>query len=458
MKPAFQFASLCSIAVLLAACGGSNSDSPSPKATVLGSRIAQGAQHAPAEYTQAVQSIYIGFFGRPADAKGLEFWNRIFSDRNLPTTLPELITAYAADGQASSALDGFAASQEFGDLYVRNNSSLVNAIYLNGFNRNAELSGIQYWAGFLDRKEIAPAQAVLRILSGAQNEDALVVSKKIQAATIFTSLLDTPDKVSAYESLSNNQAARDLLASITATTDMTAFRDTIVSFIAAMQGEPPFPMVSRYAGFNYLQDLSTNTPLYGASYSYLASGVLQPLGGSLTYGLTAQTIKFYRNAAVLSYDAPVVAAAGIGNGVLPSVNMLCQNVSTPAGSIVKSTDVLVTRAAVQLLSAADLANQTFTVYRENCATGGNNLKSMSFDSQGNGTFPLSSGVLTFNAVAVTQILNGQTQPDLSTGKLLGFTAYRYPRTDGSNAYVIIQHLANHKVDVTDGILAVWSQE
>jgi hypothetical protein len=44
--------------------------------------------------------------------------------------------------------------------------------------------------------------------------------------------------------------------------------------------------------------------------------VLQPLGGSLTYGLTAQTIKFYRNAAVLSYDAPVVAAAGIGNGVL----------------------------------------------------------------------------------------------------------------------------------------------
>jgi hypothetical protein len=69
MKPAFQFASLCSMAVLLAACGGSNSDSPSPKATVLGSRIAQGAQHAPAEYTQAVQSIYIGFFGRPADAK-----------------------------------------------------------------------------------------------------------------------------------------------------------------------------------------------------------------------------------------------------------------------------------------------------------------------------------------------------------------------------------------------------
>jgi hypothetical protein len=88
--------------------------------------------------------------------------------------------------------------------------------------------------------------------------------------------------------------------------------------------------------------------------------------------------------------------------------MLCQNVSTPAGSIVKSTDVLVTRAAVQLLDAAHLANQTFTVYRENCTTGGNNLKSMSFDGQGNGTFPLSSGVLTFNAVAVTQILNGQT--------------------------------------------------
>jgi hypothetical protein len=63
------------------------------------------------------------------------------------------------------------------------------------------------------------------------------------------------------------------------------------------------------------------------------------------------------------------------------------------------------------------------VYRENCTTGGNNLKSISFDGQGNGTFPLGSGVLTFNAVAVTQILNGQVQPDMSTGKLLAFSAY-----------------------------------
>jgi hypothetical protein len=207
------------------------------------------------------------------------------------------------------------------------------------------LSGIQYWAGFLDRKEIAPAQAVLRILSGAQNDDALVVSKNPGGDDLHLSARHA-GKVSAYESLSNNQAARDLLASITATTDMTAFRDTIVSFIAAMQGEPPFDGVA----LRRLQLPARPVDEYALVWRQL---FLPPVAcssrwaASLTYGLTAQTIKFIAMPPCSSYDAPVVAAAGIGNGVLPSVNMLCQNVSTPAGSIVKSTDVLVTRAAVR---------------------------------------------------------------------------------------------------------------
>lgn len=455
---------MASLAMLLAACGGSDTTSTAPQSKTMGLRAVQGAQHAPAEYAQLVQSIYIGFFGRPADAAGLEFWNNIFSERNLPLTVSELNAAYADNAELRSTLDGFASSREFGDLYVNNNASFINALYLNAFNRNAEAAGMAFWGGLLDSKQITQAQAVLRIVSGAQNDDAVIIAKKIAAATLFTSLLDTAGKIIAYDGALVNRAARALLSTLTAATDMTAFRAEIEAFIATLSDNipPPFPLVSYYAGYHYLQDVTGNAPLYAANYAYGAGGVVQPATtGKLSFGQQSQTIGFSRVGANFTYDAPVVASAGIGGmggTILPAVSMLCQSVTTSEGSTTKSTDVLVARSTTQLVDAAELANQSFSVYHENCVQGGSNLKSIAFDGQGNGTFPSDSGVLTMNPVVVTQLLKGQVVPDLLTGKYLVFSAYRYARADGSNGYVIVQHLGNRKTGVTEGALAVWSQE
>lgn len=448
-----------SLAVLLTACGGSDTASTTPQTKTMALTL-QGAQHAPSEYTRLLQSIYIGFFGRPADARGLQFWSNIFSERNLPLTAPELIAAYANNVELRSTLDAFAASQEFGDLYVNNHASFINALYLNAFNRNAEAAGIEFWASLLDSKQLMPAQVVLSIVGGAQNDDAVIVAKKIEAATLFTSLLDTSGKILAYDGARVNSAVRVLLSTITAGTDMAAFRAEIDAFIATMEDIPgPFPAVSYYAGYHYLQDVTGNAPLYAANYTYGVGGVAQPATtGKLSFGQQSQTIGFSRVGTDFVYDAPVIASAGIGGGTLPAVSMLCQSVATPEGNTTKSTDVLVARSATQLVDAAALANQTFTVYRENCVKGGSNLKSISFDAQGNGTFPSGSGVLTLNPVVVTRLLNGQVLPDLSTGKFLVFSAYRYQRADQSTGYVIVQHLGNQKTGVTEGVLAIWSQE
>ncbi|TFW21173.1 DUF4214 domain-containing protein [Duganella callida] len=460
MRTAIQFATFCSVAALLVACGGSSPESSAPRPKALAARTVQGAQHAPSEYIQTVQSIYIGFFGRPADAKGLQFWTQVFSDRNLPLTLPELIAGYTSNPQISSTLDGFTYSQEFADLYAGDSIRLINALYLRAFNRQAESSGLNFWAGFLNNKQITPAQAVLWIVSGAQNDDAVVVGKKIRAATLFTSLLDTPEKVAGYEPQQSNAAARDLFATITATTDLTAFRIDIEEFIAGLQPPGEFPIVVRYAGYNYLQDLDTNQPLYAASYAYAAGGVVPPATtGSVTFGTPAQTVKFSRSGSAFTFDSPLVASAGIGGSVLPTISMLCENVATVNGNTVKSTDILIARSAYKLVQALELANQTFTVYRENCAQGGSNLPSFSFDSQGNGSFPVTStGIMQIDAAGVTRILNGELQYDISTGKSISFAAYRYQRSDGSLAYAIVQHLGNRKSGLTDGILAVWAQE
>lgn len=448
------FVSTASLAVLLAACGGTTTDATVTKSAPQAMRSAQGATHAASEYVLLAQNLYIGFFGRPADAQGLAYWAKIFSDHNLPLTFPEWVAGYATNADIKSVLDTLVASVEAQELYVSNNASFINAIYQNGFNRYSEASGREFWASLIDRGIVTRAQAVLSILSAAQGGDGAILARKTQAATLFTSLLDSDLRKLAYSTGGYSDGARDLLGRITANTDIDAFRADIEAFVQTLGASDGNALtVRRYVGYHYLQD-AYNVPLYVASYRYMGSRL--PSVGELTYGAEPQTIGWTRdNIAGYTYATPVVASATLpsANG-LPSMTMLC----SADGAAFKSTDVLVARDAWRLSSAAEIANQQFTVYRENCATGGSNLKSFRFDASGAGLFPVESGVMTFDAATVTAILNGQLEYDLTTGKYLSFAAYRYTRTDGSAGYFIVQHLANRKSGVTDGVIAVWAQE
>jgi len=456
------FAPAVSLALLLAACGGADTTTSTraPQAMRSGDVVPRAA-----EYTQLTQSLYIGFFGRPADAAGLAFWSKIFSDKGLPQTFPEWVAGYGIDPDITGALDAMANSVESHELYVSNNASYINAVYSNGFNRYAEAAGREFWAGLIDRGIISRAQAVLRIMGGAQNDDTQILARKIQAAAIFTSLLNQPgseNRMLSYASGGYNDGARALLGRITATTDMAAFRTDIEAFMDDLDRIPGNPLVvRRYLGYHYLQDVS-NEPLYAAGYAYRLTsypGAL-PSSGTLTYGADPQTINWTRSdAGGYAYAAPVTASAAlVSSNRLPSMAMLCSPVLTADGIVNKSTDLLVARNASRLTDAAQLANQRFSVYRENCALGGSNLSELSFDAAGNGRFASRNGVLTIDAAGVTQILNGQVQLDLSTGKFQTYAAFAYTRVDGGTGYFIVQHLGNHKSGVTDGVLAVWAQE
>jgi hypothetical protein len=459
MKIAMKLSSLASLAVLLSACGGSSTESPSLKSAPQAMRSA--AALPASAYADVVQSLYMGFFGRPADPQGLSFWSTELSNRNLPATIPELIAGYAGSADIKAIVDAFAESPESKSLYVSNNASFINAVYLNVFNRNAEAAGREFWSGFLDRNEISRAQAVLWILSGGQNDDATVTAKKIQAATILTSLLVKNQVVVYYSGDRANEAARALLGAITATTDMSVFRAEIEAFVASLNPNSTFPTITRYFGYHYLQDMS-NAPAYAASFSQTTGGVVGPANtGKLSYGVTPQTVTWSRDPVtrVLTFTAPVVAGASLpATDFPPAVSMLCTAVPGANGNVTKSTDVLVARSARQLLDAAELAGQTLSVYREDCAIGGNHVQSFVFDAAGNGTFPSATGVLTMDAKLVTSALNGKVLLDISTGKHLVFSAYRYSRLDGTTGYAIVQHLGNHLTGVNDGVLAVWSQE
>jgi hypothetical protein len=471
MKNMLQVTSVCSLAMLLAACGGGNSETATTKNSLLAMRGASGAgspqaQHVPAEYTDLIQRIYLAFFGRAADPKGLEFWGQTFSDSAMPIQLDGLIAGYSSNVRVRDLIDMFANSAESQGLYTGNNAAFINAVYLNVFNRNAEFDGLSFWSGFLDRGQITRAQAAMWILSGAQNDDATVVKKKVQAATYFTGALDTSVEILSYTGDSPNQALRDLFATITAATDMTAFQAEIDAFIASMQNIPgTFPVSAFYVGYNYLQAM-TNEPSYSARYSYGAGGVVGPATtGTLTFGEVPQSIGWVRGAGTqFIYNAPVTSSMPLpvtGNGVLPVLTMLCRTLTgatVPSGGIVKSTDVLVARSARRLTDASQLAGQTLTVYREDCAIGGSNVESFAFDGAGNGSFKSAAGVVTMTAASVTGLLKGDIVMDLTTGKYLVFTGYSYTRLDGTLGYVIVQHLSTSRTGLTDGILSIWSQD
>lgn len=446
-----------SVAVLLAACGGSSIESPSPKSSPQAMR--SGGAASAVSYVDVVQNLYMGFFGRPADPKGLVFWSAALADKNLPATISGLRAAYSTDANVRNIVDAFANSAESKSLYVANDASFINAVYLNTFNRNAEAAGLDFWSGFLGRGEISRGLAVLWILGGGQGDDAVTIAKKVQAATVLTSLLTTDQQINNYSGDQINEVVRAVFASITAETDLTAFRAAIDEFISTLStSDVPYPVLARYVGFHYLQDMN-NVPAYAASYSYSSGGVVGPAGnGKLIYGAIPQTVTWTRDPSTrtLTFAAPVVASASLSAGALPpALTMLCTAVP---GNGVKSTDVLVARSAIQLFDASELAGQTLSVYRENCAVGGSNVLSFVFDAGGNGKFTSASGTLSVDAKTVTSVLNGQVLLDLATGKNLVFTAYRYHRNDGTPGYAVVQHLGVHLTGVSDGVLAIWSQE
>src|SRR5450830_911385 len=309
MKPWIPMASL---ALLLAACGGSDTTSTAPQAKTMGLRAAQGAPHTLADYTPVVQRLYLGFFGRPADADGLTFWQQQFSNANLPLTTVELSQNYTTNATIRAIVDAFANSQEAQDLTAGSNAVFVNAVYLNLFGRSAEAAGLDFWTGLINSKVATRAQVLLSIGGVAQGTDATIVANKLEAVTYFTAALDQPQEAAAYNGNNAILGARLLIATVDGNSDMAAIKRQIDDYIASLTGPTQQVSIKRYVGYRYLQDM-VNTPAYSAYYSYASGGVVAPATtGTVSYGTVPSTVSWSRNptSRELVYAKPVVASVG----------------------------------------------------------------------------------------------------------------------------------------------------
>ncbi|MCD2515300.1 DUF4214 domain-containing protein [Massilia sp. G4R7] len=178
-----------------------------------------------AVYTEAIQKLYVAYFNRPADYEGLAHWERVLTNNN---------------GNINFVSSFFAQSNEYKDQNVgKSYFQIVNQIYQNLFNRDADVGGLEFWADKLRTGTFTVDQIVKVIADTASDagidKDKTTYANKVKAATAFTAELNTASEIIGYGGTAANNAAKVWLsgigtdASLTAATQPAALAATVTA-------------------------------------------------------------------------------------------------------------------------------------------------------------------------------------------------------------------------------------
>jgi hypothetical protein len=282
MKTLLNTATLCVASFALISCGGDPAATPEAPVLLSASSKSTAQQQAVvSDYYNVVQKIYVGYFGRPADPGGLAFFSERFLSLQAPTAINQMGDAYAANAAIRSLIDVFGTSAESAALYPGDNGTFMDAVYRNLFGREADPAGKAFWVGQLDKGNVTRANAAVNIMAGAQGTDVDIVNKKTAVATYFTGALVTPTQQLAYSGLEANVGVRQMLGTVTATTDTTAFQATVDGAIANLvKNLSPFGMYFGKLGGGQTQfnSLVLENGQYYGFYSQAATGRFAPTG------------------------------------------------------------------------------------------------------------------------------------------------------------------------------------
>lgn len=109
-----------------------------------------------------VTKLYVATFNRAPDAAGLDYW--VYSSG---LTLEQIAQSFFDQSETQNAYPA-----------GTSNSTFVNTIYNNLFNRDAEPAGLQYWVGELDAGRVSRDTAILAFIGGALGDDATILTNK----------------------------------------------------------------------------------------------------------------------------------------------------------------------------------------------------------------------------------------------------------------------------------------
>jgi S-layer protein len=169
-----------------------------------------------------VQKCYVAYYGRPADAAGLQFWT---------------LKLDQAGGNLDAIIAQFGNSAESNALYTGSSTAKVTAIYQLMFNRAPDSAGLAFYVGKLDAGQMTGASVALDIANGATGTDATTIANRVTVANAFTDALIADSAASdAYAGTTAAQTARSFLSTIT-TTATTSGISAVLSTLKADGGD-----------------------------------------------------------------------------------------------------------------------------------------------------------------------------------------------------------------------------
>jgi len=151
-----------------------------------------------------LETLYIAYFGRPADKPGLVYWEQ---EAETHASIPRLATNFAEAAMAQSA--------EYQALVPdQSPEQRITAFYQNLFGHAPDAAGLAYWTGALARGDVQGANLGSAIAYGASGADAATLHAKVTAALTFTNSL--PADIIWYSGDNINAKLRTALAKVTA--------------------------------------------------------------------------------------------------------------------------------------------------------------------------------------------------------------------------------------------------
>lgn len=319
-----------------------------------------------ADYTQVAEQLYLAYFGRPADRDGLANMTANLAASGAPTDIAGFKAAYATNSTVKAILDNFGNSAESQALYgTGSDAAFIVSIFQHVLNRDPLLAGLDYWTAALRNKEMTRAEAAAQIVAAATKVDAdatdlATVTKKVAVATNFTAAIDTAAEVLGYSGKAAAQAARDMLTSVTSTTDVTAFNSTVTSVLDGLAHPvtPATDFVLTTAANNFqggagndtfagLVDATTpanstltlTDVLAGSSgndtLNVTVNGAGDAAGGAVISGIETINVRTVTGAAATLDASTTVGATTInstGNGTLVATNLAADAVIGVVGN------------------------------------------------------------------------------------------------------------------------------
>lgn len=150
-------------------------------------------------YNSTVNSLYLAFYGRPADPAGMKFWAEQLSK---------------AGGDVDSIKSFFADSDEARARFGTDTASeRITEIYQQLFNRNPDAEGLKFWSDAVAKGHATVADVAIAVLGGAQGEDDTLSTLRLEAADSFTAEVEASGR--AYNGLAAVEAARVLVRGVT---------------------------------------------------------------------------------------------------------------------------------------------------------------------------------------------------------------------------------------------------